>query len=388
MAAARMSIDQGALPFLLIGTCLMVGLMLLVAWMYNRQPPYLWWSAGFATSAAGLTLMSIGFALPDILAGCFGTVLLLFGLGLCWAGVRRFDNRPIDAWPVAIGVLAWTAIYLIPAIRESGPARSAILSIMIAAYSLAIAHELWQGRGEPLASRLPLAVLCAVNGGIHLINGVLAYIAPGEGLTGDLWFAVSLLQPALIMVAGGLYAIGLARDRTEAELRQRATIDPLTKVLNRGAFLEHAQGILSEVGRDGAHVAILMFDLDRFKAINDNFGHTAGDKVLSVFARAASSVLRNGDLFGRLGGEEFAAVLPNLDEAGARVVAERVRRQFAAAVASVEEIPIPVSVSIGVVSQPGGAANLNRLLVRADEALYEAKRLGRNQVRGALALVG
>lgn len=382
-----MSFDEGTILFLLMATCLLVGLMLFVAWLTNRQRAYLWWAAGFIVSAVGLSLTAI--ELPDIFAAGIGTLLLLLGLGLCWAGARSFDNRPIHAWPVAVGLFAWAAIYMLPAVYESQQARTAILSVLVAMYSFAIAYEFWRGRSEPLASRLPLVILCAANGGVHVVHGLLTVVLPGEGgfLSGDLWFAVAMLQPALIMVAGGLYGIGLSRDRTERTLRQQASFDSLTNVYNRGAFLERAQELLTEVRRDKGQVAILLFDLDRFKAINDNLGHTVGDKVLSVFAGAANAALRGTDLFGRIGGEEFAAMLPRLDEPGARMVAERVRSQFAAAVAALDGPPIEATVSIGVVSLPALAANLDKLLVLADRALYEAKRAGRDQVKSALALV-
>lgn len=382
-----MTFDAGTVFFLLIATCLLVSLMLFVAWMQNRQRAYLWWSAGFLLLALGLVLTSARVGLPDIAATGGGSVLLLAGLGLCWAGARSFDSRPIHAWPLAIGVLAWAAIYMIPEVNSSPAARSAILSVLIAAYSFAIAYEFWIGRTEALASRLPLVVLCVINGALHLGRIMLSPFESGDSaFAGDIWFAASMIQPALIMVAGGLYGIGLARDRTEHQLREFASIDSLTRALNRGAFLDEAERRLAAAAPLERSVALLLFDLDRFKEINDSQGHGVGDQVLAGFAASARDTLRASDLFGRIGGEEFAALLIDLDEPGARAVAERLRRAFAASSIQRQMQGTPATVSVGVVAVRAHAVTLDGLLAAADRALYEAKRSGRDQVRSALAL--
>jgi diguanylate cyclase (GGDEF)-like protein len=130
-------------------------------------------------------------------------------------------------------------------------------------------------------------------------------------------------------------------------------------------------------------VAALMFDLDFFKAINDRFGHAVGDRVLKVFANTATANLRSTDIFGRLGGEEFAAILPNMDLDAAVAAAERVRSAFMQAAIEIDGHPVRGSLSAGITVTTDSTASLDSLLSIADEALYVAKAKGRNRVEVA-----
>ena len=126
--------------------------------------------------------------------------------------------------------------------------------------------------------------------------------------------------------------------------------------------------------------ALLTFDLDRFKSINDKFGHPAGDTVLVTFCRLATSQLRPTDLFGRMGGEEFASLLPDTTRQDALQLAERLRAAFEATRHTVAEQPFTATVSVGVATSDDASFDLSALLVAADQALYRAKALGRNRV--------
>ncbi len=127
----------------------------------------------------------------------------------------------------------------------------------------------------------------------------------------------------------------------------------------------------------------MMFDLDKFKIVNDRYGHAVGDAVLREFCKLAVGALRQTDVFGRIGGEEFAAVLPGTSIEAAFVRAERIRAAFAAATLEIEGSLIHVTVSCGLASNEDGKHELNALLHDADEALYCAKVEGRNRVRRA-----
>jgi len=127
-------------------------------------------------------------------------------------------------------------------------------------------------------------------------------------------------------------------------------------------------------------VALLMFDLDQFKSINDRYGHHAGDEVLTAFCKVATSHMRPADLFGRIGGEEFASLLPDTGLQDAVWLAERVRGAFAAASHNVGKHIFSSTVSIGVAVADDGHSDLSALLDAADQALYRAKALGRNRV--------
>ena len=182
-----------------------------------------------------------------------------------------------------------------------------------------------------------------------------------------------------------LRAVGVHQDISErksmeASLLHLATSDPLTGLWNRRHFTEVVNGELGRVRRHGVQAGLMLLDLDHFKRINDTRGHAAGDEVLRHFAGIVSRHLREADVFARLGGEEFAVLLPCVDDAaGAVRAAERVRDLIASTPAIVDDVPLPFSVSIGVAMLDADDAGFDAVFTRADEALYEAKRGGRNR---------
>ena len=170
------------------------------------------------------------------------------------------------------------------------------------------------------------------------------------------------------------------RKQAEAEVARLATTDPLTGVANRRRFIEQLGMELDRVRRFGDPAALLMLDVDSFKSVNDTHGHAAGDAVLQHMAELSRLRLRRTDLFGRLGGEEFAILLPGTDRAGAVLFAERFRRQVADTPAQTAQGAIRVTVSIGVAELGPGDSAPDAILARADAALYRAKQAGRNRV--------
>jgi diguanylate cyclase (GGDEF)-like protein len=157
-------------------------------------------------------------------------------------------------------------------------------------------------------------------------------------------------------------------------------IDPLTGVANRRAFVEDGARLLRRTAVERRDAALLSFDLDRFKQVNDTLGHQAGDRVLCAFCDIATSVLRPGDLFGRLGGEEFAALIPRITLPDAMQVAERIRSRFAATLLDLGAGPQTTTVSIGLAMSSETDHDLAELMVAADRALYRAKANGGNRV--------
>jgi diguanylate cyclase (GGDEF)-like protein len=173
--------------------------------------------------------------------------------------------------------------------------------------------------------------------------------------------------------------LGMVRERLEQEHQAAARTDPLTGLANRRAFLEVAAGRLRRHRQGRRPAAVLMFDLDHFKRVNDRFGHAVGDRVLCAFARAAGAQLRAEDVISRIGGEEFAAFLPDTGAQEAVAAANRVRVAFANAAEDVGGVLVGTTVSAGV-ALAGEDENLEPMLARADQALYAAKSRGRNRV--------
>jgi diguanylate cyclase (GGDEF)-like protein/PAS domain S-box-containing protein len=180
-------------------------------------------------------------------------------------------------------------------------------------------------------------------------------------------------------------AVGILRDETERqaqerELRRLATTDHLTGLANRRHFLGQVDLELERFKRYARPAALLMMDLDHFKQVNDTYGHATGDRALQHFATVAQAVLRRTDLLSRLGGEEFAALLPDADPEGAGHLAERLRGALADAPIPLETGNIALTVSIGVALFSPADLETSAILGRADRALYRAKDRGRNRV--------
>jgi diguanylate cyclase (GGDEF)-like protein len=165
-----------------------------------------------------------------------------------------------------------------------------------------------------------------------------------------------------------------------SELEKLSMIDPLTEVANRRHFEARADVEIAASRRTGQPLAIVVIDIDHFKRINDNHGHAIGDAVLQRFARIVEYHIRPSDLIARMGGEEFALLLPHSDQEAGIAVAERVRIAVAADPFGVAAVSVPVTASFGAALLSPGDESINAPLSRADAALYRAKAAGRNMV--------
>ncbi|HEX8990029.1 MAG TPA: GGDEF domain-containing protein [Rhodocyclaceae bacterium] len=174
-----------------------------------------------------------------------------------------------------------------------------------------------------------------------------------------------------------------ARKKAEAELEKLAQTDFLTGLANRRHFLALAEQELARSQRYGAPLSVFMVDIDHFKNVNDSHGHQVGDTVLQGLAGICRQALRDIDVVGRLGGEEFGVLLPHTGHGDALEAAERLRRALAEAAIPLEHgLPLRITISIGVASLEAPGTNIDTLLSHADEALYRAKNAGRNRVWG------
>ena len=163
------------------------------------------------------------------------------------------------------------------------------------------------------------------------------------------------------------------------ELTRLATTDFLTGVWNRRRFLELGQNEVSRLRRNGRGFGTVMMDVDHFKLVNDTYGHDAGDMVLRALADACVHSLRNVDIIGRLGGEEFAMILPETDPAGVRLTAERLRQDIGRMALPIGGKDLSFTISAGYTSVTDPNDSIENALSRADEALYRAKDAGRNR---------
>jgi diguanylate cyclase (GGDEF)-like protein len=209
---------------------------------------------------------------------------------------------------------------------------------------------------------------------LSLSSGLLGISLRDKASLESVRLGVMLVSLAPIMVAS---IIG-ARNRLIEQLRYHAAHDSLTGLSNRAAFFELARERLDAADTRSESVAVMMLDIDSFKSINDTHGHLCGDRVLSAFADCLLRCVRENDVTGRMGGEEFAAILPGCGQEEARRVAERIRDCFSEMQIDAGTEKIHATVSIGITLRRGNE-DIGALLAVADRALYLAKKNGRNR---------
>jgi diguanylate cyclase (GGDEF)-like protein len=275
----------------------------------------------------------------------------------------------------------------IPIIAEAWDIRVLLSSGIIAAYTWAAAYEFWRGRSEPLVSRWPAIFMLFAHGALYLLRTPLAAMLPwlptSNQVFESVWLTVLSFEALLFTIAIAFILLAMAKERTEHRHKTAALVDPLTGIANRRAFLQDGEAQLKRQMNDPRPTAVILLDLDNFKSINDRFGHAVGDRVLRLFAETGNACVRRIDLFGRLGGEEFAALLVDTTRERAIAVAEQIRSSFADAAREVDGNPVNATVSIGVVISHDAVLDLSVLLAQADHALYRAKGNGRNRIEVA-----
>jgi diguanylate cyclase (GGDEF)-like protein len=382
LAAASMSLDIGTLLVIAICVTSLLGLFLLFAWMQDRVHALAWWGVAYLVGGLSGLIWRLGDAISPPLPAYVPNILLFIAVGMIWSAARVFHGRPVLWGSMCLGAIVWLAAYWSPAFIESAASRLVVSSMIVAGYTFLTATELWRERRKAVRQQWPAIFVPILHGMVFLFPVGLAALSQGSGMLnlGTGWVAVYAIEVVLYVVGAAFVVLVLAKDRTVRHYKMVAATDSLTDVLNRRGFFEACVEIMGNRRRNKEPVSVLAFDLDHFKKINDTHGHQTGDATLHLFASVAKKTLRAGDAIGRLGGEEFLALLPaGLAEAG--IAAERVRKAFEKASA----LPgghTTATVSIGIASG-SPSAKIDDLISCADTALYKAKANGRNRVEAA-----
>jgi diguanylate cyclase (GGDEF)-like protein len=373
-------LDVPTLSFVAVCIAGFLGLFLIVAWLQQRNVGALaWWGSAYLVGASSIALWGAPapmFKFPPM----FAEALIFVACGMIWNGVRLFHGRRLWPVPAFAGAVVWLVVCQLPGMAQGSNGRTAIGAVVIAIYTFFIAYELWRERRASYYSRTAAIVVPCLHAAIFLMPlGLRVYMPFAFETT---WQAVLALETIIYSVGTAFIVLLMVKDHHVHIYRTQATTDHLTGLCNRRAFLEAAELLQAHQGSRGDPVTLLMFDLDHFKSINDRFGHGVGDSVLRVFAQSVRKSMRTSDIIGRLGGEEFAAIVSESGEMTAPI-AERIRAAFEVAGASVDGIKIGASVSIGTATSYATVPNIDALILRADAALYRAKHNGRNRVAAA-----
>jgi diguanylate cyclase (GGDEF)-like protein len=382
-----MGLDVNTLFLVTIYVEAMLGLLLLFAWIQNSGiRAVAWWGCGHLLCAASIVMFGMYGSVPDMISIDLANALLFVAFAVMWCGARVFDGRPPQLVYLAAGAVLWLVACRLPGFASSIDARVLLSSGIITAYTWATAYEFWRGRSEPLVSRWPAIFILFAHGSLFMLRTPLSHALPWSPLNqvfDSVWLTVLSFEALLFTIAIAFIMLAMAKERTELRHKTAALVDPLTGIANRRAFLEEAMALGQRQDAESRPAAVMVADLDRFKSINDRFGHAVGDQVLQVFAEVASHKLGPHDLIGRLGGEEFSIVLYNAGREKGLAVAERIRLAFETAAAEVNGRAVGGTVSMGMVVAENGLADVPALLAQADEALYCAKERGRNRIEMA-----
>ncbi len=383
-----MSLDVNTLFMVTIYVEAILGLLLLFVWVQNTAiQAVAWWGFAHLIRAGSIVLFGMYGSAPDLITIDLANALLFTSFAVNWTGARVFDGRPAEPVYLVTGAVLWLLICRLPVLADDAiDIRSMIATGIITTYIWLTAYEFWRGRSEALVSRWPAIFMLFVHGSLFLLRTPLIAMLPWSvtnRVYGSVWLTVLSFEALLFTISIAFILLAMAKERTELRHRTAAMVDPLTGIANRRSFMQDAAQLAKRHTANPRPTAVLLVDLDHFKSINDRFGHALGDRALEVFAFTARQSVRSTDLLGRLGGEEFAAVLADTSRDKAMMVAERIRASFAQAALEVDNRPVGATVSIGLVHCQDPVLDVHELLAQADQALYCAKENGRNRVEVA-----
>lgn len=378
-------------PTLLILATILMGIMtmmLMAAWRFNRQiAGFGFWAASYFFGTLFCVSLLVRTAVPEIWSVITAQSMLFLMAYLNLRGTRAYTGLPRRSpayAALALLLLIGVSVYF-TTVNPAPGIRFALSSLMAGVIFLLCARTIAKGKVQEYPARYLYAMACGGHGAFLLIRPWLFSL--GNAGLFDTAQAIAVSQfvmieaiAAIVLMAFGI--VMLANEQVTLELRNIAERDPLTGVFNRRSFLTLLDKCISQSARMTSPLSIMLIDLDHFKRINDTWGHKSGDEALRHFVAIASPCIRNGDIIGRVGGEEFAILLPNTSLTEAEAAANRLRHEVAASPVEHEHGDIALTVSIGVTHHLDGEAP-EVTLHRADNAMYMAKKDGRNQVKVA-----
>jgi diguanylate cyclase (GGDEF)-like protein len=292
---------------------------------------------------------------------------------MIWNGVRLFHGRRVLPPASFAEAMVWLVLSQDSAIAGNENARAVLDGMVVAVYTFFIAFELWRERRKSAFSLTAAIIVPMLHAAIVVVSIAMTALLPSE--LGARWLDLLALEAVHYSVGTAIIVMLLVKDHHVHFDRSAAETDHLTGVLIRRVFLVGARRFCAFQRTRRQPVTPRMFDLDHFKSIYDRFGHAGGDEVLRLFATSTSATLRATDMIGRLGGEEFAAIIAAPLDTTTKI-AERIRLGFEAAGKVVGGHTIGVTVSIGAACLPLADDEVEALLAGADAALYRAKGAG------------
>ena len=374
-----MMLDYNSLLLALGVSAACLAVTLMGSWLVRRDETVLLTATiGLVLVVSGIFVYSAYVNSPETWLGVANFVLFHAGFATIWGAGKQFLAGRLSVPAIVIRALAAMVFCIVPMLLGYDGLAFIADNLAIALLLFATARQYWLARAEAPAPLLGITALYTLTA-ISFVLCAAVLISDGKLVLGkapsnwaeDLSLAVCIAG----MTGIGALSLALHQWRLAARHRLEAITDSLTGLLNRRALFD-------EYGTRpmGTTTAVIVFDIDHFKSVNDRFGHAAGDRVLKVFAGELAAHCRTGDTAARLGGEEFALVLKEIMPGRAELAAERIRRAFESREIHIDDEVLTCTVSVGVAPGRSKPLDFEAMLSAADKALYTAKRAGRNRV--------
>lgn len=375
-----MVLDTVSLRFALGVVALTLCLLFFGSFRRTRSPYGGWWCVALVFVLTGNVAFLLTGTPQQVWADPAGNALLVAGAFSVWAGSRSLRLLPVPRWQL-LAAPAVTAVASALENPASNPWSGGLVYLAMMATGMALAtRELWLLKPGDSQVRRSLTLAAGILAAYYLCRWPVFLMEGPDGPNFRTYFspAVTSVLTIVLLVTVSFSMTALSNEQLISRLSERATRDGMTGLLNRTAFMELAAKEINRLHTTGSAYTVIMADLDHFKALNDGHGHAAGDAAIRAFAAACQASVRQTDLVGRFGGEEFIILLPGANQETAGIIATLISRRLAAAEAP-GSIPFP-TVSYGIAPSTIADPNLGRMVAEADTALYQAKALGRNRV--------
>ena len=379
-----MVLDTPTVAFVTVLVVCLQGGILAALWMIHRDMRGIgYWAIGALMIASGvLGAFLLSGALPSAPL-VMANIAIVAGFIVTWWGIDAFfDRRPGYRFGFTLlAVSVATIIYFV----ATGNSRDRVL-FLIGVFALMSGLRLYSMLREVSPgtrfSQIMISLALGAQGIYYLVLATAVFSLPPveKPLAQIPIYGWLFLIPMLLSIVVVFGIVLLVNQTIAMRLQESARRDALTGALTRSALEDVAADELARSRRHGLPLSLLLLDIDHFKMVNDQHGHAAGDAALRQFAAAVRRCLRREDVFGRLGGEEFCALLPSTAVGGAAQLAERIRQSVANLAVEAGGHRLSLKVSIGVASLGEQGGNWGELVNQADRAMYAAKRAGRNRV--------
>ena len=355
------------------------------SWYINRRMYCAkYWAISHLLLSLGTVLQSTQGLVSPYFSIALANVLIASGFYWAWMGVRIFQHR--DRFVFLSYLLLVTGLVIAHVVlgleREGLIARTILMSSIVAVLSLLVAMELLKDKKNLSFSGRFAATVFGMMGVMFALRLFGAGFLPEVGnlISGGEHTAFTYLVAIVFNILIAFSYVLMLSERLNTQLQNMADTDVLTGLLSRRAFIDRMKRILSRAQQNNTALSFLVLDIDNFKNINDTYGHFTGDELLKKYADVMKGCFRSEDIIGRLGGEEFAIAISNIDNAIAVKVAERLRSEIESVFILCNNKPVSTTISIGIADLHKDVNGYETLFREADAALYRAKNTGRNRI--------